>query len=90
LEWRDTALPVPKAAVPPARDGGYCVAAIPSNIGDGHFVSEYQMTGSSQGKRFVCDGVDVIAVAEGRIARKDTYLDWPAVQRQLGPDLKAL
>jgi ketosteroid isomerase-like protein len=59
-------------------------------IGDGHFVSEYQMSGSSQDKRFVCDGVDVIAVADGRIARKDTYLDWPAIQRQLGPDLKAL
>ena len=59
-------------------------------IGDGHFVSEYQMSGSSQGKRFVCDGVDVIAVADGCIARKDTYLDRPAIQRHLGSDLKAL
>ena len=54
-------------------------------MGDGHFVSEYQMSGSSDGKRFTCDGVDVIAVTGGRIARKDTYLDWPAIQRQLAP-----
>jgi ketosteroid isomerase-like protein len=58
-------------------------------IGDGHFVSEYQMSGSSEGKRFACDGVDVIAVANGRIERKDTYLDWPAIQRQLGTELTA-
>jgi len=54
-------------------------------IGAGHFVSEYEMSGSSDGKRFICDGVDVIAVTDGRIARKDTYLDWPAIERQLGP-----
>jgi ketosteroid isomerase-like protein len=58
-------------------------------IGDGHFVSEYQMSGSSQGKRFTCDGVDVIAVVDGRISRKDTYLDWTAIQRQLGTELTA-
>jgi hypothetical protein len=33
----------------------------------------------SQGKRFSCDGVDVIAIADRRIARKDTYHDWPAI-----------
>jgi ketosteroid isomerase-like protein len=55
-------------------------------VGDGHFVSEYQMSGSSAGKSFACDGVDVIAVIDGRVARKDTYLDWPAVQRQLDPE----
>jgi hypothetical protein len=53
-------------------------------IGVGHFVSEYQMSGSSQGKGFTCDGVDVIAVADGRIARKDTYLDWTCGCRKLG------
>ncbi len=58
-------------------------------IGDGHFVSEYQMSGSTEGKRFVCDGVDVIVVEDGRIARKDTYLDWPALQQQLGAELTA-
>ena len=53
------------------------------HMGDGHFVSEYQMSGSSDGKGFTCDGVDVISVTGGRIARKDTYLDWTAIQRQL-------
>jgi ketosteroid isomerase-like protein len=53
-------------------------------IGAAHFVSEYEMSGSSGGKSFTCDGVDVIAVTGGRVARKDTYLDWPAVERQLG------
>ena len=58
-------------------------------IGDDHFVSEYQMSGSSEGKRFICDGVDVIAVADGRITRKDTYLDWTAIQQQLGTGVTA-
>jgi steroid delta-isomerase-like uncharacterized protein len=53
-------------------------------IGANHFVSEYEMSGSSEGKSFSCDGVDVIAVTNGRIARKDTYLDWPSIERQLG------
>ena len=56
-------------------------------IGDEHFVSEYQMSATSDGKRIACDGVDVIAVVDGRIARKDTYLDWSAIQQQLGPEL---
>jgi ketosteroid isomerase-like protein len=55
-------------------------------IGAGHFVSEYEMSGSSAGKSFSCDGVDVIAVTDGRVARKDTYLDWPAIERQLGQE----
>ena len=54
-------------------------------IGANHFVSEYQMSGSSEGKHFSCDGVDVVAVIDGRVARKDTYLDWTAIERQLGP-----
>ena len=33
-------------------------------IGDGHFVSEYQMIATSDGKQISCDGVDVIAVVE--------------------------
>ena len=56
-------------------------------IGDGHFVSEYQMSATSDGTRITCDGVDVIAVVDGRIARKDTYLDWSAIHRQLGAEL---
>ena len=58
-------------------------------IGDGHFVSEYQMSGTAEGKPFACEGVDVIAVSDGLIARKDTYLDWAAMQRQLDVDLTA-
>lgn len=57
------------------------------HIGDEHFVSEYQMSATADGKQLTCDGVDVIAVTDGRIARKDTYLDWPAIQQQLGQDL---
>jgi ketosteroid isomerase-like protein len=57
------------------------------HIGDGHFVSEYQMSATANGRRITCDGVDVIAVTGGRSARKDTYLDWPAIERQLGPEL---
>ena len=45
------------------------------------------MVATADGKQITCDGVDVIAVTDGRIARKDTYLDWPAIQRQLGQDL---
>jgi hypothetical protein len=32
----------------------------------------------------VCEGIDVFAVTDGRVARKDTYLDWPALQEQQG------
>src|SRR4029079_12886952 len=53
-------------------------------FGDGHFVSDYQMSATADGTPITCDGVDVIAVGVGRIARKDTYLDWPAIQQQLG------
>jgi ketosteroid isomerase-like protein len=52
-------------------------------IGSDHFVSEYEMTARKDGHRIVCDGVDVFSVRDGLVARKDTYLDWPAVQRQL-------
>ena len=58
-------------------------------IGDGHFVSEYQMSGTAEGKPFACEGVDVIAVSDGLIARKDTYLDWAAMRRQLDVELTA-
>ena len=52
-------------------------------IGEGHFVSEYEMSATTvEGQRLVCDGVDVFAIDGGRVARKDTYLDWPALQQQ--------
>ena len=53
------------------------------HIGEGYFVTEYEMSATSDGHLITCDGVDVIAVEGGRVARKDTYLDWPAIQQQL-------
>jgi ketosteroid isomerase-like protein len=54
------------------------------HIGSEHFVSEYEMSASKDGHPIVCDGVDVFTVEGGLIARKDSYLDLAAVQRQLG------
>jgi ketosteroid isomerase-like protein len=42
------------------------------------------MTGSAAGSQFSVDGVDVFAVHDGRVARKDTYLDLLEYQRQVG------
>jgi steroid delta-isomerase-like uncharacterized protein len=53
-------------------------------FGDGHMVFEYAMSGTADGRAFVCDGVDVISVRDGLVARKDTYLDLAAYQRQAG------
>jgi ketosteroid isomerase-like protein len=53
------------------------------HIGSDHFVSEYVMSASKDGRPIVCEGVDVFTVEAGLIARKDTYLDLAAVQRQL-------
>jgi ketosteroid isomerase-like protein len=52
-------------------------------FGEQHFVSQYRMSATSEDRRIVCDGADVFAVNGGKIARKDTYLDWPAIQQQL-------
>jgi len=52
------------------------------HIGSEHFVSEYEMSASHAGREIVCDGVDVFSVRDGLVGRKDTYLDWAAVQRQ--------
>jgi hypothetical protein len=60
------------------------------HIGAGHFVSEYEMSATSDGQVITCDGVDVIAVEGGRVARKDTYLDWSAIQQQLGEPISAI
>ena len=54
------------------------------HVGSAHFVSEYQMAATQAGQQIVCDGVDVFSVRDGLVARKDTYLDWAAVQRQMG------
>lgn len=42
------------------------------------------MSGTADGKPFACDGVDVIAVADGVVTRKDTYADWAVYARQVG------
>ena len=41
------------------------------------------MSASKDGHPIVCDGVDVFTVEGGLIARKDSYLDLAAIQRQL-------
>ncbi len=50
-----------------------------------HMVIEYAMSGTFGGSPFVCDGADVMAVKDGLIARKDTYLDLMALVSQVGP-----
>src|SRR5258708_5714340 len=52
--------------------------------GDDHIVFEYDMSGTFRGSPFVCDGVDVIAVADGLVTRKDTYLDYIKLTEQIG------
>jgi len=49
-----------------------------------HIVFEYDMSGPFGGSPFVCDGVDVIAVADGLVTRKDTYLDYIKLTEQIG------
>jgi ketosteroid isomerase-like protein len=53
-------------------------------VGTDHIVFEYDMSGTADGSRFVCDGADVIAVTDGLVARKDTYLDLVALLDQIG------
>jgi ketosteroid isomerase-like protein len=49
-----------------------------------HIVFEYDMSGTFDGSPFVCDGVDVIAVTDGLVVRKDTYLDYIKLTEQIG------
>jgi len=53
-------------------------------VGSDHIVFEYDMSGTSDGSDFVCDGADVIAVSDGLVARKDTYLDLTTLVSQVG------
>ena len=53
-------------------------------VGSDHIVFEYDMSGTSDVSHFVCDGADVIAVTDGLVARKDTYLDLVALLDQIG------
>ena len=57
-------------------------------LGDDHFVSEYVMTGTRDGKSFACDGTDVFTVSDGLVARKDSYIDWVTYQKQTGVDVE--
>ena len=57
-----------------------------AHFGDAHFVSEYVMKGTGEGKPFAIAGADVITMRDGLVARKDTYLDWLSYQRQVGID----
>jgi ketosteroid isomerase-like protein len=53
-------------------------------LGEAHYVVEYIMSGTADGQPFACDGVDIIAVRDGRVARKDSYADYIAAERQVG------
>jgi ketosteroid isomerase-like protein len=53
--------------------------------GPDHIAFEYDMSGTYSGTRFVTDGADVIAVANGLVTRKDTYFDAIALMAQIGP-----
>jgi hypothetical protein len=57
-----------------------------AHFGAEHFVTEYVMSGTAQGKAFTIAGADVFTMSEGLVGRKDTYLDWLAYQRQVGVD----
>jgi uncharacterized protein (TIGR02246 family) len=59
-------------------------------FGENHFVSEYVMCGTVGGRQHACHGVDVFTVTDDLIARKDSYVDWIAYQRQTGIDVAAL
>jgi ketosteroid isomerase-like protein len=53
-------------------------------LGAAHYVAEYIMSGTVDGQPFACDGVDIMAVRDGRVARKDSYADFLAAERQVG------
>jgi ketosteroid isomerase-like protein len=56
------------------------------HLGAEHFVTEYVMSGTAQGKPFAIAGADVFTMRDGLVGRKDTYLDWLAYQGQVGTD----
>jgi len=41
------------------------------------------MSATKDGHEIVCDGVDVFSIEDGLVARKDSYVDGVARQRQL-------
>ena len=56
------------------------------HFGADHFVTEYMMSGTAEGKPFAIAGADVFTMRDGLVGRKDRYLDWLAYQRQVGID----
>jgi ketosteroid isomerase-like protein len=52
------------------------------HLGEAHYVAEFVMSGIVDGQPLSCDGVDIMALRDGRIARKDSYGDWVAAERQ--------
>ena len=56
------------------------------HFGAEHFVTEYVMSGTAEGRRFAIAGADVFTMRDGLVGRKDSYLDWLAYQRQVGVD----
>jgi len=57
-----------------------------AHFGAEHFVTEYVMSGTAEGKPFAIAGADVFTMRDGLVGRKDSYLDWLAYQRQGGVD----
>ena len=48
------------------------------HFGAEHFVTEYVMKGTTEGKPFAIAGADVFTMRDGLVGRKDSYLDWLA------------
>src|SRR3979490_1062070 len=46
-----------------------------AHFGAEHFVTEYVMSGTAQGKPVAIAGADVFTMRGGLVGRKDTYLD---------------
>ena len=61
-----------------------------AHFGSEHFVTEYLMRGTADGKPFAIAGADVFTMRDGLVGRKDTYLDWLAYERQVGVDPVAM
>lgn len=60
------------------------------HLGDDHFVSEYVMRGTRDGRQFTCHGTDIFTVKNDLVQRKDSYIDWIAYQRQTGVNIAGM
>jgi hypothetical protein len=56
------------------------------HFGADHFVTEYVMSGTVEGRPFAVHGADVFVVRDLLVARKDSYIDWMAFTRQTDVD----